>query len=485
MANRSNKDELPNGFTGFSQREAGFVSAGDAMRKAENAPTHTAEQHRSSGLTEEGWRANVARTTDADRANAQDYGARAIRQYLQPINPDDKDAPPAFDEEKLKRINENDKRWAWIEVDLSAIRHNVSEIKKRLTHGARIMAVVKADGYGHGDVQCARTAMNSGAEYLGVATVDEAVELREASINAPILVLNEPPASSIPLLLAYKIMPSVYTAEFAMQYAEAADVIGCTAPFHLKVNTGMNRIGIRYDEVVSFMHQIGFHRAIDLVGTFTHFATADSPEVLDFNIQMKRFTEAIEALRTAGINPGIVHAANSAATIRYPEAHFDMVRVGIALYGLHPSPETYSLIDLIPAMSVRARITDTKLVPMSEGVSYGLRYRSPGSVKICTVPLGYADGLHRALSGNTDFLVDGKEFRQVGTICMDQCMFEVDLRSYGTKRRVDPQIGDDVIIVGSDCNVAVTLDDMAEKLNTINYELAVGFGTSRLARIYT
>ncbi len=483
MANRDNKDELPNGFTGFSQREAGFVSAGEAMRKAEKAPQTI--KHSRPDLEQEGWRANTVRPSEAERGDSWDYGTRAMMRYLQPIDPDDKGAVPAFDEEKLKSINEDNKRWAWIEVDLSAIRHNLGEIKKRLARGARIMAVVKADGYGHGAVQCARTALNSGAEYIGVATVDEAVELREALINAPILVLNEPPASSIPLLLAYKIMPSVYTAEFAMQYAESADMLGSTAPFHLKVNTGMNRIGIRYDEVVSFMHQIGFHRAIDLVGTFTHFATADSPEVLDFNIQQKRFTEAIEALRAAGIDPGTVHAANSAAAIRYPEAHFDMVRVGIALYGLHPSEQTYPLIDLIPAMSVRARITDTKLVPMSEGVSYGLRYRSPGSVKICTVPLGYADGLRRELSGNTNFIVDGKEFPQVGAICMDQCMFEVDLRSYGTKRRVDPQIGDDVIIVGSEGDAVVTLDDMAKKLNTINYELAVGFGTSRLSRIYT
>ena len=154
------------------------------------------------------------------------------------------------------------------------------------------------------------------------------------------------------------------------------------------------------------------------------------------------------------------------------------------MYGLHSCPETRSMIDLKPAMSVHARITDTKLVPMSEGVGYGMRYRSPGSVRICTIPIGYADGYRRELSGNTNVIVDGKAFRQVGNICMDQAMFEVDLRTYGTKRRVDPQIGDEVLVVGERGDAIVTLDEMADKLGTIHYELAIGFGCSRLARIY-
>ena len=178
--------------------------------------------------------------------------------------------------------------------------------------------------------------------------MNEAIELREALVNAPILVLSQPPETAIPLLLAYKVMPSVYTSEFAIQYAEAADAFGVRAPYHLAVNTGMNRIGVRHDEVVEFMGQVSFHRALDLVGTFTHFATADSAETLDFQIQVKRFIEAVTALRTAGVNPGIVHAANSAAAIRYPDVQFDMVRLGIAMYGLHPSGVTRPMIDLHP-----------------------------------------------------------------------------------------------------------------------------------------
>ena len=220
------------------------------------------------------------------------------------------------------------------------------------------------------------------------------------------------------------------------------------------------------------------------MGTFTHFATADCAETLDFQIQVKRFIEAVNALRVAGIDPGIVHAANSAAAIRYPDVQFDMVRLGISLYGFHPCQQTRTMIDLRPAMSVHARITDARLVPMSEGVSYGMNYRSPGSVKICTVPIGYADGLRRGLSGCTDFIVEGQRFPQVGTICMDQCMFEVDLRTYGARRKVDPQIGDEVIIVGRQGDSVVTIDDLANRLGTVQHEVAIGFGCSRMPRVY-
>ena len=199
--------------------------------------------------------------------------------------------------------------------------------------------------------------------------------------------------------------------------------------------------------------------------------------------QAKRFIDAIAAIQAAGFDPGIVHSANSAAIYRYPDVHFDMVRLGISLYGFHPCPETRGIVNLRPAMSVHARITDTRFVPMSEGVSYGLHYRSPGSVKICTVPLGYADGLRRGLSGNTDFILGGRYFRQVGNICMDQCMFEAAMRSYGSRERIDPQVGDEVLIVGSQGIAEVTIDEMAEKLGSIQHEISIGFA-QRMERIY-
>lgn len=476
--------QLPNGFTGFAFRKpAGGTSAADAIREREAqraahagqpAPAQTPRRGGVNGFL-----------TEREAASEAANEVRGAFQYNRDHDADGENAEGRveFDPEKLATIPEKDRRWAWLEIDLNAIRHNASAVKKMIGSGRHMMAVVKADAYGHGAVRVAKTALNSGADYLGVATVDEGIKLREGLVNAPILMLAEPPASAIPLLLAYKIMPAVYSSEFAIKYAEAADSMGLRAPYHLAINTGMNRIGVRWDEVVNFMHQIGFHRALELEGVFTHFATADCPETLDFHIQAKRYIEAVEGLRAAGINPGIVHCANSAAAIRYPDVRFDMVRLGIGLYGYQPCPETTPLIELRPAMSVHARITDTRLVPMSEGVSYGLNYRSPGSVKICTVPVGYGDGLRRGLSSRTDFLVDGVRCRQVGNICMDQCMFEVDLRSYARRRRVDPQVGDEVLIVGQQDDAMVTIEEMCKTLNTIPHELCIGFA-QRMPRYY-
>lgn len=459
------EQELPNGFTGFAKRKPlGFESARFAMssKARETGAAGSQSVRDTSGEHNAGASGAFQYTRDHERAKGE---------------------TAQFDPDKLGLIPDTDRRWAWVEIDLNAIRHNVSVIRQRVDPRARLMAVVKADAYGHGAVRCAKTALNSGADYLGVATVNEAIELREAFVNAPILILSQPPISAVPLLLAYKVMPSIYTAEFAIQYAEAADAYGMRAPYHLAVNTGMNRIGVRFDAVVEFMSQIGFHRALDLVGTFTHFATADSSETLDFQIQVKHFIEALSALDAAGFNPGIVHAANTAAAIRYPDVHFDMVRLGIGMYGLHPSSVTRPLVELKPVMSVHARITDVRTVPMSEGVSYGMNYRSPGSVKICTLPLGYADGLRRGLSGHTDVILKGQRCRQVGNICMDQCMFEVDMRTYANRLKLDPQIGDEVLLVGREGNSVITLDDIAHTLNTINYEMAIGF-SHRMPKYY-
>lgn len=463
--------ELINGFTGFARKEA--LGARQFARDVDRPRDGAVAYGSASGFsgTSASWNQGHGQGRNQTQSRNQNQGQESP-------------APPTFDPDKLRLIPATDRRWAWTEIDLNAIRHNVSAVKQRLARGCRLMAVVKADAYGHGAVRCAKTALNSGVEYLGVATVQEAIELREGLVNAPILVLSQPPLSAIPLLLAYKVMPSIYTPDFAIQYAEAADSFGLRAPYHLAINTGMNRIGVRHDEVVAFLTQVNFHRALDLVGTFTHFATADCSETLDFQIQVKRFYEAVNAMQMAGIDPGIVHAANSAAGIRYPDVHCNMVRLGISLYGFHPCRQTRTMIDLRPVMSVHARVTDARLVPMSEGVSYGMNYRSPGSVKICTVPIGYADGLRRGLSGCTDFIVDGQRFHQVGNICMDQCMFEVDMRTYGVRRKVDPQIGDEVVIVGRQGDSVITIDDMANKLGTIQHEIAIGFGCSRMPRVY-
>ena len=411
------------------------------------------------------------------------FSGQVIHEPKEPVKMPEQPEYTPFDEAEILKMRDIDRRWSWVEIDLSAIRHNVMQAKSLLAPGTRLLAVVKADAYGHGAVQVAKTALSAGAEYLGVATVDEAIELRQADIKAPIMILSEPPLGSIPLLLHFNIEPAVYTVEFAIAYAEIADHHGMKAPYHLAVNTGMNRIGVRYDEVMEFMMAVSFHRALELKGTFTHFATADSPESYDFHAQMRRFIEALTAMHDAGIDAGLVHCDNSAALLRYPETNFDMVRWGIGMYGYYPCPEVRDRIKLKPAMSVHARITDAKTVPVSEGVSYGLHYRSPGSVKICTIPIGYADGLSRILSGNMKVILNGEMYPQVGNICMDQCMFEIDLRIGGNKPRPNPQIGDEVIIVGSDNKNVITMDDLADAAGTISYEMMCGF-KMRMPRIY-
>ena len=452
-------DNLPNGFTGFSHRPEGFVSAGEASRMSRGAmPTRAVGSASTSSTVGESLR--YARSIPSTNDHLQEM---------------------PFDEVELERISDLDQRRAWVEVDLSAIRHNVAATRRLMQSRCRLMAVVKADGYGHGAVEVAKAALGAGADRLAVATVEEGVQLRRAGVSAPILLLSQPPVESIPLLVAHHITPSVYEPDFTVAYGEEADLHGMKAPFQLAINTGMNRIGVHYADVVEFLHMVSFHRALELEGVFTQFATAASSETLGFQMQKKRFNEAVDQMRAARFDPGIVHAANSAALYRYPDVHFDMVRMGSALYGLHPCPQTRSIVSLRPAMSVHARIVDARMLGVSEGVSFGLHYRSPGSVTVCTVPIGYADGLRFGLSGRIDFIMDGRYYRQVGDICADHSMFEVDMRRTPMRERIEPQIGDEVLIVGSQGAAEVTLDELASKLGTINSELAMGFG-ARLPR---
>jgi alanine racemase len=377
----------------------------------------------------------------------------------------------------------DERRWAWAEIDLDCIKHNIKAIRKLVSPEVQIMAVVKANGYGHGAVEVAKAALSSGANYLGVATADEGIELRQANIASPILILSEPPRTAIPLLLKHDLITTVCSAEFAIALGEAADAAGLVAPYHLKVDTGMNRIGVRFNEAVELLKDIEFHRAIELQGVFTHFATAEAAEPFEFKKQMDKFTRCVENIRRHGFNPGIVHAANSAATIRYKKSHFNMVRVGISMYGLHPAETTIGKVKLQPAMSIKARVTQVKPVTVGEGVSYNHTYRSPGNVLIATLPIGYGDGLPRALSNRMQVLLNGRSCPQIGNICMDMCMFEADQRATLKTPKVDVAYGDVVTIVGKDNDQQIQLDDLAKRLGTINYELACCFGL-RLQKVY-
>jgi alanine racemase len=369
-----------------------------------------------------------------------------------------------------------DRRWAWVDVDLGAVAHNVAVLNALTPPETLFMAVVKSDGYGHGAVEVAQAALAAGAGRLGVATVDEGVKLRRAGIAAPVHILSEPPAASVPSLLRYGLRPAVFSPEFAAALSRAAVSTSTEVPYHLKVNTGMNRVGVEWTDAAAFAVTLRDLPGIVLEGVFTHFATADVPGDWDFERQVERFARALGELRVSGIDPGIVHAANSPATILHPQTHFDMVRCGIAVYGLHPCEATRTKVDLRPAMSVKARVAQVRHVSMGEGVSYGLTWRAASPAVIATLPLGYADGVRRGLSGRMRVLVRGAECAQVGRICMDQLMFEVP-------RGVDVEAGDEAVLVGEQGGRSLSIDEQAERAGTINYEIACGYG-SRLARRY-
>ena len=377
---------------------------------------------------------------------------------------------------------EPETRWAWVEIDQGALRRNTRAFKNLLGPRQRLCCVVKADAYGHGAVPCAKIMHATGTDMFAVSTVMEGVELRQGGINEPILILSEPPMTAIDTLLEYRLMPSIYTSEFALAYGERAVSQGTVGKYHMAIETGMNRIGVHYADVLEFRHEIDFHRGIQCDGVFTHFATADEASGWDYKLQCKRFDEAVAAMRDAGYECGIVHCDNTVASILDKSTHYDMIRAGIGLYGLQPAEVTRSIFPLEPVMSVRARVTRTTHPAMGEGVGYGFTYRVPRTrVQICTLPLGYADGLARVLSNRMDVLFRGMRIRQVGNICMDQCMVAITQTSM--RQTPEAEIGDIMTIIGRDGDAQITMDEMARLRDTIHYEVACGFGM-RLEKIY-
>jgi len=371
-------------------------------------------------------------------------------------------------------------RASWAEIELGALTFNLHQLKSRILPGTLVMAVVKADGYGHGAVSCARAALAAGADWLGVATAEEAIELRAASLTAPILVFTQPPSTALADLIELDITTTATSADYLYELAGVAQLMGKRASFHLKINTGMNRLGVRPAEAVSIVRETQSLPHVALDGIYTHFATADIEGDYDAQRQLAAFKETLAALYAEGLEYGIAHAANSAATILMPDAHLDMVRLGIALYGLHPSDDTRAHLTLKPVMSVYAQATLVHALGIGEGVSYGLTWRAEVPCAIVTLPLGYADGVPRVTSGKLDLLHEGVRFEQVGRICMDQLMVRA-------LQHDDLKAGDTFVLVGTSSgasgNDTISIDEIATKAGTINYEIACGLGR-RLDRVY-
>ena len=381
--------------------------------------------------------------------------------------------------------NAPETRWAWVEIDRRAIRSNTRAFKNLLDRSTKLMCVVKADAYGHGAVQCAKAMIASGADAFGVATVDEGIRLRQAGLSKPIVILAEPPIESAPLCAEFDLEPAAWHEDFALALGEAAAASGKVARYHVPVDTGMTRTGLWPADVVAFREAVSWHRGIECAGTFTHFATADVPRDWDFELQQQRFADTIRAIEDAGMDPGLVHCDNTAAMLLAPSTRCDMVRVGIGLYGLHPARSTEPLIDLRPAMSVRARITRVVEPPTGAGVSYGMTYRlSRANIQIATVPVGYADGYSRTLSNRAEVLVGGMRCRQVGNVCMDQLMFAVEVNRAREFGKTEPvHHGQVVTLMGEDGDQAISADELARLRGTINYEVTCDFGL-RLEKVF-
>ena len=368
-----------------------------------------------------------------------------------------------------------DRRWAWLEIDLGALRRNIGALREMLAPGVELMAVVKADAYGHGAVACATAALEAGATRLGVATLDEALELRAAGLTCPVQILSQVPTSAIRAAIDADITLTAYTFEFLSALSGEATIAHATAEYHFKVDTGMHRIGATPRDSVYILQEAAHLPNIVLGGVMTHFATADVLGDWDATAQLALFNETVAAIRSAGIDPGTVHACNSPATILMPEAHFDMVRPGLAIYGLHPSVASPEVVDLEPVMSVKARAVFVKPLEIGDGVSYGLTWRAFAPTEVATLSLGYADGVPRLASNSLSALVHGRRVAQVGRICMDQCMFEVPVGQVSA--------GHEFVLIGAQGTERITMDEVADLAQTITHEIACGLG-QRLEHVY-
>ena len=369
-------------------------------------------------------------------------------------------------------------RWAWAEVHTGLISHNVAIVAQR-TAPVQVWAVVKANGYGHGAIQVANAALAGGATGLCVAIVDEGVALRRAGITAPILLLSEQPAELAELIVGYQLTPTVTTTRGAAVLAASAAAADQTIKVHIKVDTGMHRVGVAPNEALSLASFVSSYESLTIEGVYTHFAVADDPSHPANTAQLSAFNAVLENLSSRGIKPSIVHAANSAAALASEPSRFTMVRLGIAMYGLRPGPGVAELCGgLIPAMSLKARVSAVRWVEAGEAVSYGLaRPLTKGSL-IATVPMGYADGVPRALGRtNVQVLLNGVPRTIAGTITMDQLMLDCESDSSVT-------VGDEVVLIGKQGEHSVTADDWAEALGTIGYEIVCGI-SPRIFRRYS
>ena len=355
-------------------------------------------------------------------------------------------------------------RPTWVEIDLDAIANNVRILRDVVGPTVQIMAVLKADGYGHGAVKIARTALNNGVQWLGVACVGEALLLREAGIDAPILILGYSPAWQSRDIVLHNLRATVFGLETAEALDRAARDLGRIAHVHVKVDTGMGRLGLFPEDVTPLLQRLAGMEHLQVEGIFTHLSDADAADLAYTQWQLDRFDAMLQELEAQRLRPELAHAANSAATLRLPRSHYELVRVGIALYGLDPSPEAPCPEGFRPAFSFKCEVAQVKTLPAGHFLSYGRAYRADRPTTIAVIPVGYADGFRRAPHTWREVLVRGQRAPIIGRVCMDQTMIDVS-RISGVRQ------GDQVVLIGQQGHESITVDDVAQQLGTVNYEV--------------
>lgn len=370
-------------------------------------------------------------------------------------------------------------RWAWADIDLSALQRNVQALCTHV-HPRQMWAVVKANAYGHGSHQIATAALDAGASGLCVALADEGIELRSAGIDSPILVMSEQPSSQHGAMIDHELIATMYNTATISRYAEVARLHGRIAKIHLKVDTGMHRVGTPIADAVTRAQQISSEPSLLLDGLYTHFATADLADHPATTLQLERFSHIVEQLQLVGITPRHVHVANSAAAIRGLGIESTMVRVGIAMYGIAANAESDSFgtptnLHLEPVLSLRARVSHMQWVGAGEGVSYGLRRPLMARTCIATIPLGYADGVPRQLWSAGEVLIDGRRRRIAGVVTMDQMMIDCGSDEVA--------IGSDVVLIGRQGTEQITANEWARHVDTVGYEVVCGI-SARVPRNY-
>lgn len=371
------------------------------------------------------------------------------------------------------------RRAVWAQIDLDAAAHNMREIRKHVGPDVKIAAVVKANAYGHGSVELAKTFAENGADCFAVSSLDEAVELRRyAHIDKEIFILGHTDARRTEELLTYDIEPAVFNLKNAEFFSQEAQRLGKTLRVHIAVDTGMSRVGFQVNEFsVSEIKAIAALPNIEIRGMFTHFAVSDIKDKTFTREQYGHFRWMCKRMEEEGIHIALRHCCNSAAALELPEYYCDMVRPGIIMYGCEPSPDVdIKPYDLRPVMSLRCCIAHVKLIDAGATVSYGRHYTAPSRRKIATLPVGYADGYSRILSGKVDVLYHGHRVPQVGAICMDQCMIDVS-------GEANVHAGDEVVLFGRQGDSFIPIEEIAAACGTINYEIMCDI-SRRVPRVY-